>query len=217
MIFRAVIFDLDGTLLDTLEDLAEAMNRVLARMGFATHPVEAYKWMVGDGVENLVMRALPPGVLSSDLVKIAKKEMLEEYSRVWFKRTKPYPGIPDVLEFLETKSIPKAILSNKVQDFTSRMVSLLLSRWNFFPIIGQREGIPLKPDPTGALEISVVLGIEPQRFVFLGDTETDIRTALAAGMYPVGVCWGFRSEQALREAGAREVLREPMEIARLFS
>lgn len=216
MRFEAIIFDLDGTLLDTLEDLAEAMNRVLAKRGFAVHPVEAYRSMVGDGVENLVKRSLPSGACSPKLVVEAKEEMLEEYSRVWFKRTRPYPGVPELLDFLEKKSVPKAVLSNKVQDFTSKMVSSLLSRWSFFPVMGHKEGIPLKPHPKGALEISRILGIEPQRFLFIGDTETDMRTAVAAGMYPVGVRWGFRSEKALRRGGAKVVLKEPMEVIELL-
>jgi phosphoglycolate phosphatase len=214
---RAIIFDLDGTLLDTLEDIASSMNRVLETMGFVPHPIEDYKLLVGDGIANLVKRALPESFAGNDeIVRRALGLMKREYSKSWRLHTRPYEGVPELLDELQSRGIPMAILSNKNHEFTVEMVSALLSKWRFYPVLGQRPGLPLKPDPQGALEISRTLGIAPGDFLYLGDTGTDMRTASSAGMYPVGALWGFRSEEELKKGGARRLISHPTELVRLL-
>lgn len=214
--FQAVLFDLDGTLLDTLEDLANAMNKVLESRGLPVHPVGAYRLMVGDGVENLVKRALPESMRDPQSLALSVAAMREEYSRNWALRTRPYPGVPQLLEGLSSKEIPMAVLSNKPHDFTERMVAEMLGSWRFQVVLGERPGVPRKPDPTTALQIASQLGIPPKYFVYLGDTDTDMRTAVAAGMFPVGALWGFRTARELLSSGARRLLRTPQELLELL-
>ncbi len=217
MRIRAIIFDLDGTLLDTLEDIASSMNRVLETMGFAPHPTEDYKLLVGDGIANLIKRALPESLAGDEEIVNRTLEMMnKEYSKSWRLHTRPYEGVPELLDELQWRKIPMAILSNKNHEFTAEMVSALLSKWRFYPVLGQRPGLPLKPDPQGALEISRTLGIPPGGFLYLGDTGTDMRTASSAGMYPVGALWGFRSEEELIKGGARKLISHPTELVRVM-
>ncbi|NLI82360.1 MAG: HAD family hydrolase [Deltaproteobacteria bacterium] len=210
---RAVIFDLDGTLLNTLEDLADSMNHVLAGAGFPKHPLEAFKKFVGDGMENLVRRALPGGV-EKDAVSVGKylTLMREEYGRRHRNKTRPYPGVPALLDGLVARSIPMAILSNKPHEATRRIAEDLLAGWRFEQVLGERPGIPRKPDPAGALEIAAHMGIPPERFLYLGDTDTDMITAVRAGMFPVGVLWGFREAPELLTAGAKVLIESPEDL-----
>ena len=213
MSFRAVLFDLDGTLLDTLEDLAVSMNTVLERHGFATHGIDAYKLFVGDGMENLVRRSLPDDFRQdTETVVACMTAMRAEYGRHWKDTTRPYPGIPDLLSRLAERDLALTILSNKPHEFTQMAVSELLSRWTFTLVWGERPGIPRKPDPTAAREMASLLRIPPQEFLYLGDTHTDMRTATAAGMYGVGALWGFRNADELLTSGARAVVQKPVDL-----
>ncbi len=214
--YEAIIFDLDGTLLDTLQDLANAMNRVLENWGLPIHAVEEYRLFVGDGVENLVRRALPENMRDPLTLSRGVAAMRKQYSRSWASCTRAYPGVADLLDGLCAKSVPMAILSNKPDDFTKQMVKTMLGSWKFYPVLGERPLVPRKPDPTGALEIATILRIEPERFLYLGDTDTDMKTAVAAGMYPVGALWGFRSAQELLMAGARRLVSKPQELLEFF-
>lgn len=213
---RAVLFDLDGTLLDTLEDLANAMNRVLEAWGLPPHQVQAYRFLVGDGVENLVRRALPDGMRNPQILARAVVAMREEYSRSWAVRTRPYDGVAELLDGLRARGVPMAILSNKPDDFTRRIVATMLGSWEFHPVLGERPGVPRKPHPRGALEIASSLGIPPDGFLYLGDTDTDMRTAVAAGMFPVGALWGFRSARELLSSGAQRLIQRPQELLELL-
>ncbi|MEW6184350.1 MAG: HAD family hydrolase [Thermodesulfobacteriota bacterium] len=208
----ALIFDLDGTLLDTLDDLADSMNLVLKRFGFPGHPPEAYKYFVGDGMEVLVQRALP--ITHRDQATISRcfSAMREEYALRWKTKTKPYPGIPDLLDALSQKRWPLTILSNKPHDSSRMVVAELLPRWDFRLVLGARPSVPKKPDPAGALEIAEKLGVSPEGFVYLGDTGTDMLTATRAGMFPVGVLWGFRQAEELKENGAKILLEKPLDL-----
>ena len=217
MPFRAVLFDLVGTLLDTLEDLADSMNAVLCRMGFPVHPVESYRYFVGDGQEFLVRRALPEEKRGDEgTVRACVAEMREEYGRRWAAKTRPYEGIPELLETLAARSVKTAVLSNKPDDFTKIVVARFLPRWTFGAVRGLLPGGPRKPDPAGALAIAAELGLPPSDFVYLGDTATDIMTAVAAGMYPVGALWGFRTAGELFSAGAERLAARPEELLALF-
>lgn len=212
MTYEAVLFDLDGTLLDTLRDLADSMNSALKSMGFPSHDVEKYKYFVGDGMYNLVLRTLPPNIREETIIKKCLVKMEDEYSKRWADTTRPYKGIPELLDRLDGLGLKKAVLSNKPHDFTKLIVDKLLSKWSFDTVLGQREGVPKKPDPAAALEIVDKLDIPPEKFLYLGDTNTDMKTANAAGMYAVGVLWGFREADELIENGARVLIKSPMDL-----
>jgi phosphoglycolate phosphatase len=210
--FKAVIFDLDGTLLDTLSDLAESMNNVLNRYGLPVHGLEAYKYMIGDGVEFLVKRALPEFMCDDVTIKRFINEYRDEYGKYWKKNTKPYDGIVDLIEALSSRGFKLNVLSNKPHDSTIQCVEELLPGGKFNIVLGHRPGEKPKPDPHGAIEISDKLGIPPSEFLYLGDTSIDMKTAVAAGMYPVGVLWGFRTGEELLDNGAKILLKKPLDL-----
>lgn len=213
---QAVLFDLDGTLLDTLQDIADAANRVLRAHGFASHEVDAYRRFVGDGIRALVSRALPPGHRDDETIERCLRDFREDYGRHWSVATRPYPGVPEMLDALRRRGLRRAILSNKPDDLTKQCVAGLLPHQRFDVVLGQREGTPAKPDPTSAQEVCRYLGVAPCDCVLVGDSPVDVETALAAGMVPVGVAWGFRSEDELREAGACFIAHDPVELLALL-
>lgn len=216
--FEAIVFDLDGTLLDTIEDIADSVNAALSSMGYPTHSTESYKMMVGEGVRHLAVLALPESVRDDDrVIDECMKRTGSEYSKLWNVNTRPYDGIPELLDGLTERGIRMAILSNKPQEFTILNVQEMLRRWKFDAVVGARVGVPVKPDPTTAIEIADELGIEPRKFIYVGDSGVDMKTAIAAGMYPVGVLWGFRDEAELRRDGARSVMNSPVEILELIA
>ncbi|MFH0802068.1 MAG: HAD family hydrolase [bacterium] len=214
--FRAVLFDLDGTLLDTLEDIADSVNRVLCRSGFPEHGLEKYKYFIGDGMDILVRRALPTGGLDETTIAGCLEAVREEYARHWADKTHFYEGIPEMLDWLVSRKFQISILSNKPDVFTRATVERFLSRWPFHPVLGARPSVPKKPDASGAFEVAKITGIAPEKFFYLGDTDTDMKTAVSAGMFPVGVLWGFRPAEELFEAGAKIVLSRPMELSDLL-
>ena len=215
--YPAIIFDLDGTLLDTIEDLADSMNQVLTDLGFPTHTLDTYKYFLGEGVETLIRRALPQDQLRPDLLDQCLGGMREEYSRRWENKTRPYAGIPELLDHLTALGLRMAILSNKLDHFTRIMVTKLLPHWRFDPVLGARPSVPRKPDPAGALEIAGALHLPPDRFIYLGDTGIDMKTASAAGMVPVGVLWGFRPADELNAQGAKWLLAKPIDLIAFLS
>ncbi|MFA6498934.1 MAG: HAD family hydrolase [Desulfurivibrionaceae bacterium] len=209
---KCVLFDLDGTLVDSLADLANSMNRVLTRQGLPPHPVQAYRYFVGNGITTLVERALPMGAQQQELVQDCVQKMRQEYAVHWADTTSPYPGIAELLDTLATQEIQMAILSNKPDELTQEIVRTLLPKWNFAAVAGARETIPKKPDPAGALRIANLLHREPADFLYLGDTNTDMQTARAAKMFAVGALWGFRTAEELKENGAQALISGPMEL-----
>jgi phosphoglycolate phosphatase len=213
---RAVLFDLDGTLLDTLDDLADSMNAVLRQLGFPPHPTAPYKYFVGDGVVNLVVRALPEAHRDEATVARAVTLMRHVYGEHWADKTRPYPGIPELLDALAARRVKMAVLSNKPDDSTKLCVARLLPRWRFDAVIGQSRTIPPKPDLAGVRAIIARLGVPAAEFLYLGDTNTDMATANAAGMFAVGALWGFRSADELRQAGARVLLSKPVDLLDLL-
>jgi phosphoglycolate phosphatase len=212
MPFRALLFDLDGTLLDTLRDIAESVNAVLIRSGYRTHEIDAYRYFVGDGSVNLARRALPESSRNNNTVNAVVQAIDEEYNRHWADHTTPYKGVPEMLDTLTSLGMRKCILSNKSQKFTEMTVARFLPRWHFDIVVGAQPGIPLKPDPAAALSIARQLDIKPDDFLYVGDTATDMKTAIAAGMFPVGALWGFRTAAELKDAGARDLVRSPLDI-----
>jgi phosphoglycolate phosphatase len=215
MKYRAVIFDLDGTLLDTIDDIAGSMNSVLRGYEFPTHPVDRYKIMVGDGLEMMVRRALPKE-LDDSTVQACVREMEAVYSENWDTLTKPYPGVETMLRYFKGRGVRMSILSNKPHDFAELMVSKLLPGWEFEMVLGARDGVPKKPDPKAALEIAQALSINPSQFLYLGDTNTDMKTAVASGMFAVGALWGFRDAKELLESGAQMLLEKPENITEVL-
>lgn len=212
MRFAAVLFDLDGTLLDTLEDIADAANAVLASQGMPTHPLAAYKLFVGEGVKRLIERALPANHRSAEMIARCASQFAEEYSRRWNAKTRPYDGILPLLASLIEKHLPLAVLSNKPQAFTAQCVDHYFPAGTFTCVLGQREGVPPKPDPAGAIDIAQRLSLPPAKIAYLGDSSIDMQTAMRAGMYPIGALWGFRSREELLANGAAAVIVRPDEL-----
>jgi phosphoglycolate phosphatase len=174
--------------------------------------VDAYRYFVGEGMEMLVRRALPGDRRDEGSVSRCLGEMRAEYGERWARKTRPYPGIPELLTALVSRGLTAAIVSNKPQEDTLAVVSHLLGSWTFAAVVGARPGLPRKPDPSGALEISRTLGIPPDLWLYLGDTATDMQTANAAGMFAAGALWGFRDADELSAAGAKVLLRHPLEL-----
>lgn len=212
-----IIFDLDGTLLDTLEDLGNAVNHVLEENGFPIHTLDTYRYFVGDGTAMLIHRALPENKRNEDTVRICVQSFRKEYDKNWNVKTKPYDGVAEMLDILTAHKVKMAILSNKPDDFTKRCVARFLPNWTFDMILGQNTVFPLKPHPAGALEIAKYLNTPPSHCIYLGDTATDMKTAIAAGMFPVGVLWGFRTKKELRENGAQAIIKKPQDILNIVT
>lgn len=208
--FHAVIFDLDGTLADSLRDLAEAMNLALAQHGLPTHPLDAYRHFVGEGVDVMVRRAAPTNTTVPWQAIVDGYRA--HYGELDHRHTGPYPGVSELLDGLVARRVKLAVLSNKRDDFTKALVAQRFGRWPFVEVRGEREGVPRKPDPTAAFELALALNVLPANIAFVGDTAIDMKTARNAGMTPIGCLWGFRDRDELLEAGAKRLLSAPLEL-----
>lgn len=217
MSYKAVLFDLDGTLLDTLADIADAANHALRSLGFPEHPTESFKYFIGDGVQTLVKRMLPADRCDTATLAECAGLMREEYGRRWAATTRPYAGIPELLDALTTRGIRMAVLSNKPHELTTLCVARLLPGWKFTVVLGEGSTVPRKPDPAGAREIARRLGIAPGEVVYLGDTSTDMQTAVDAGMFPVGALWGFRTAEELTASGAQVLAERPLDLLEILA
>lgn len=216
MKYEAVLFDLDGTLIDTVDDIGDAANRVLSNRGFPIHPISTYYQFIGEGVKVLFTRALPQEKRNEDLINTCLKEFIEDYRRNYDVKSKFYDGIPEMLNALNVRGLKLAILSNKPDPLTKDCVTSLLSNWDFDVVFGQRDSVPRKPNPQAALEIAEKLSISPSDFLYLGDTAIDMKTAVSAGMFPVGAAWGFRPVKELKENGARVIIEKPIQLLDLI-
>jgi phosphoglycolate phosphatase len=210
--FDGVIFDLDGTLVDTLEDIADAMDRVLALEGAPGHTREEYRYLIGHGIRNLVREALPAELRSDERVTRCHERMLEDYGRNSLVKTRVYEGVPELVRALRADGVPLAIHSNKADVPTQAIVAALLDPSDFVQVSGARPDAPLKPDPAVALAIAARFGLPPARVAYVGDSLVDMRLATAAGMVAVGASWGFRSSRELIESGAGVVIDRPLEL-----
>jgi phosphoglycolate phosphatase len=213
---KAVLFDLDGTLLDTLADIASCANVVRAELGLPPHPKEAYKHFVGDGLTELLKRAFPARALRGPGLKARARRFEELYEEHGQDETRPYPGVARMLDALALRGLPMAVVSNKPQRFTEACVRELLPRWRFAAVRGARTQVPLKPDPAGPLAAARAMAVRPGSVLYLGDTGVDMKAAQAAGMFPVGALWGFRDAEELRRYGARVLIRRPQELLDLL-
>lgn len=214
--YDGIIFDLDGTLLDTLQDIALAANAVLREHGWPTHPVDAYRLFVGGGIGHLMESASPEAEPADGDVDGLLAHFRDVYGNNWRDNTRPYPGITDMLDAVTNLGVRMSILSNKPDPFTKEFVAELLPNWKFEKVFGSRPGVPKKPDPTSALEIAQSTS-SPEKTMFVGDSGVDMQTALAAGMFPVGVLWGFRSRPELEAGGAKTLIEHPRELPALLS
>lgn len=217
MTYKAVLFDFDGTLLDTLDDLAASANRVLAARGFPTHAHDAYRWFIGDGSAVLMERALPTSQRTPEQIRACLQELLDDYNQNWHHATRPYDGIDQLLNALQDRNISMAVVTNKPHRFTERMIEHYFRRVPFLSVLGQREGIPKKPDPQQALTAARTMHVEVSQCIFLGDSAVDMETARRAGMKAVGAGWGFRPARELWEAGAACVIARPLELLTLLT
>lgn len=216
-IYKAVIFDLDGTLLDTLPDIETAVHKVLANHDLPDpHSTADFRKMVGWGARDLMRRAVPAAWQSAEHLDELTRELITEYLKEPYTATIPYPGIPELLTALEERALPKAILSNKPHELVLTIVAHCLSPWNFTPIQGADSAFPHKPAPAAALHLAGQLQLRPEEIIFLGDSEVDMETALNAGMLPVGATWGYQTKADLLRGGASRLLDSPPDLLAFF-
>ena len=209
---RAVVFDLDGTLTNTLEDIADAMNRALRMYGLPEWETDDYRYLVGNGVKILAQRAV------RDRLEMAEK-VGAEY-QAWYgahsqEKTGPYDGIPELLRELNARNVPVCVLSNKPDPDTQNVIAHYFPDIRFAKVLGQTD-LPIKPDPAGAIAIAREIGVSPENFMYLGDTAVDMKCAVNAGMHPIGVLWGFRTAEELTENGAEHLITAPMDLIPLL-
>ena len=212
-VYKAAIFDLDGTLIDSLEDLADSANAMLESYGFPMHPVDPYRYFVGNGSRKLMERCLPKAQAADPAFV---DEALERYKAIYAEHTQDkthvYDGIPEMLAELQHRHIPLGICTNKHQSAAEDIVSAMFPAGTFQSILGDQKGLPRKPDPKKVLMIAESFGVAPQDVAYFGDTSVDMDTAKNAGFLPVGVLWGFRPKEELVEHGAKVLLEKPMEL-----
>lgn len=194
---KLVIFDLDGTLLNTIADLAQSTNHALSRLGYPTHEVDKYNFMVGNGINKLFERALPEGEKSEENVLRVRNEFIPYYDVHNADESRPYPGIHDLLKQLQEKGIQVAVASNKYQAATEKLIRHYFPEIRFVAVFGQREGIKVKPDPTIVEDILQITSVEKKDVLYVGDSGVDMQTALNAGVTACGVTYGFRPRAEL--------------------
>lgn len=208
---RAVIFDLDGTLADTLPDLTDAVNHGLGVLGLPPHPPAAVRTWIGEGLPVLCRRALTASDSSRPAEDLAPL-VSTYYEAHRLDKSGPFPGIPELLDALTARGIPIGVLSNKPHVHTEPMVRAMFPRWQFAAIEGYREEALKKPNPTTALQVVARLGLEPGEVVLLGDSATDMKTAVNAGLIPIGAAWGYRPREELVASGAEHVIDRPEDL-----
>lgn len=209
---KLIIFDLDGTLLDTIVDLGTSVNIALEKHGFPQHDMETYRFMVGNGITKLIEKALPEDQRDSATIEQVKHTFLTYYLPHSGDYTQPYPGIQELLAALKTKGIRLAVASNKMQVATENVVSHFFPSIHFDVVLGQREGIPMKPDPNILLSILQLTDCHADETIYVGDSGIDVLTAINANIPFVGVLWGFRPKEELASLGATSFVSSPNEI-----
>ena len=215
MKYKGVIFDLDGTILDTISDLGNSVNNTLEKYGQPLHSYEEYKKKIGWGFRDLIKRSFP-GMTEEIILDQALKDFLEIYDSSYMNDTKPYDGIHEVLKTLLANNIKIGVNSNKRNDYTNKLVEKFFSDIDFFGVFGERSNIPKKPAPDSALEIAELMDLSPAEILYIGDSKTDILTGHNAGMASAGVLWGFRDKEEFEENNADYIISAPYEILELF-
>lgn len=214
MTYKAVIFDLDGTLVNSIKDIADAMNVVLQKRNYPTYDYDTYKTFVGSGVKSLVIKALPKNKTSTTEVNLCLNDMMQVYSACCTNKTEPYQGILELLDTLHNKGLKLAILSNKEDGLTKKVASALLPEY-ITPILGLKDEALKKPNPQVLLQLCETLNVNPEEAIYVGDTDVDILVAKNANMCAVGVSWGFRDPQELIAQGADFILQIPKNLLEL--
>jgi phosphoglycolate phosphatase len=209
---KIVVFDLDGTLINSLEDLADSANHVLTQHGFPTHPVDAYRYFVGDGVRKLIERILPVEERTDAQIEQCKAEFVAYYKIHMEDKTSVYEGITELLKALKARGLKIAVATNKVHVAVEPLMAKYFPGIHFDSLIGQREGIPVKPAPQIMYDILKETGCSASEALHVGDTATDMQLAHNAGVTPVGVLWGYRPLEELQEAGAQFIIEKPEEL-----
>lgn len=213
---KLVIFDLDGTLLNTIADLAHSTNYALNKLGYPTHEIEKYNFMVGNGIDKLFERALPEGEKSKENVLRVRKEFVPYYDIHNADDSRPYPGIPELLSYLQDAGIQIAVASNKYQAATQKLIDHYFPEIHFTAVFGQREGIKVKPDPTVVFDILEVAKVTKEEVLYVGDSGVDMQTAANARVTVCGVTWGFRPRAELEEFSTQYIVDTAEEIKRLI-
>lgn len=214
---KLVIFDLDGTLLNTIADLAAATNQALQHYGYPAHEVEAYRFFVGNGINKLFERALPETEPTEENILKIRSQFVPYYDTHNADLSRPYPGIPELLRALQQKGIKIAVASNKYQAATRKLIAHYFPEINFVEVLGQREGIPAKPDPSIVNEIRIKAGVDEKETLYAGDSDVDMQTAHNAGVTAVGVAWGFRPRTELEALHPAYIIEKAEELLSLLN
>ncbi|MCR4966114.1 MAG: HAD family hydrolase [Bacteroidales bacterium] len=213
---KLVIFDLDGTLMNTLQDLADSANYMLEKHNFPTYTTDAYKYFVGNGMPKLIERIMPEVHAPKDLFDTCLKEFLDYYTIHMSDKTVPYPGMTELLKSLIERGIKIAVATNKVQEALPELFATFFPEITFDICLGQRPGIPVKPDPQVVFDILEATHCSAEETLYLGDTGVDICTAVAAGVQPIGVLWGYRPRSEMEAAGAKQFIDHPLDLLNLL-
>lgn len=212
---KLVIFDLDGTLLNTIADLANSTNHALEKLGYPAHEPEQYNFMVGNGINKLFERALPDGEKTEANVLRVREEFIPYYDLHNADESRPYPGIPELLETLQAQGMQLAVASNKYQTATEKLVAHYFPQIRFIAVFGQREGVKVKPDATIVEDILCISGTPKEEVLYVGDSGVDMQTALNAGVTACGVTWGFRPRTELEGFHPQYIVDKAEEIKAL--
>lgn len=213
---KLIIFDLDGTLLNTIADLAHSTNYALNKLGYPTHEIEKYNFMVGNGIDKLFERALPEGEKSKENVLRVRKEFVPYYDVHNADDSRPYSGMPELLAYLQASGIQISVASNKYQAATQKLIDHYFPEIHFTAVFGQREGVKVKPDPTVVFDILEVAKVTKEEVLYVGDSGVDMQTAANAGVTACGVTWGFRPRAELEEFSPQYIVDTAEEIKRLI-
>ena len=213
---KGVIFDLDGTLVDTLEDIAVSMNRALKLRGFPELPAEEYKEKVGWGVKRLAFLSLPPQARSEETAALVAADSARFYAEKPLCFSRPYPGILELVGELGRKKIKTAVLTNKPDPVAQKVIAGLFPPGSFIVVQGEVSVKPRKPDPACVWELAVGMDLTPADIIFVGDSEIDMETAVSSGCFPLGVSWGYRPRETIEKAGARRIIERPEELLDFF-
>lgn len=214
---KYIIFDLDGTLVNSVYDLADSVNFVLKQNGYKTHPLESYYYFVGNGTLKLVERALPQEKRQSDEIERVHTQFAEHYSKNYLNKTIPYDGVLKLLSELDTLGIKYAVASNKTDIFTREIIAELFPDNPFDMVVGKKTSNPTKPNPKIVYDILEGKDLKPHEILFVGDSNVDVETGHNANLRAVGCLWGFRGEKELKEAGADYLISRPLELLEIIN
>lgn len=212
---QAILFDLDGTLIDSLADLAAAVNRMLVQHGYPPREHEVFPKYIGDGVRQLVCRALPEEARTDAVIDLCLRDYQRHYETGWHDQTVVYEGMKEALQELQARGLKIGCISNKPHRFTNLCCDYFFPAETFGIVLGQRDEVPRKPDPAGAIEAAAALGVPVSQCAYVGDSGIDMAFAKNAGMFGIGVSWGFRSVEELRHHGAHVIVDLPSDLLKL--